>query len=143
MSLCRQSQVIISRAAYICRAASTTNTSGGGTKVQSSGASANLSQASRSADGTDMAMRDAEQRTTSTDPTKSKPTGGSSQTPPVGKSSTPWGTIGLGIVLVIGSYYVYTNYVKKSPEVSKILNANKNTREQQSTGRDESGGKKH
>lgn len=55
-SLFRNSQIILTRSLYITRTAATTSTSS---------ASNNLSEASRSADGTDMAMRDAEQRGTS------------------------------------------------------------------------------
>ena len=74
-SLFRNSRIISAQILCIRRSAGTTSTSSGGASVRPSGASTNLSQASRSADGTDMAMRDAEQRSTSSDPVKPKPAG--------------------------------------------------------------------
>ena len=46
------------------RSSATTTTPSGGARVQPSGASKNLSEASRAGDGTDMAMRDAAQQGT-------------------------------------------------------------------------------
>jgi hypothetical protein len=57
-SLFRNSRTILTRVLCIRRSAGTTSTSSGGTAVRPSGASTNLSQTSRSADGTDIAMRD-------------------------------------------------------------------------------------
>ena len=45
----------------LSRTSATTSTPTGGTRVQSSGASKNLSETSRAGDGTDMAMQDAAQ----------------------------------------------------------------------------------
>ncbi len=77
-SLFRNSRTILTKISCIRRSAGTTSTSSGGTAVRPSGASTNLSQTSRSADGTDMAMRDAKQRATSPDPIKPKSSGESS-----------------------------------------------------------------
>ncbi len=131
MSLVRNSRTIATRISCIRRSAATTSTSSGGTDVRPSGASTNLSQASRSADGTDMAMKDAKQRTNTSDP--AKPQSSSKYidsvfmkslynllfcSPGAGKSSTPWGTIGLGIILAAGGYYAYMTYINK-PQQSK------------------------
>ncbi len=78
-SLFRNSRIVLIGASCIRRSAATTSTSSGGTAVRPSGASQNLSEASRAADGTDMAMRDAKQRGTSSDSSKSKSTGEQSQ----------------------------------------------------------------
>jgi len=72
-SLFRNSRIILTQVSCIRRSAGTTSTSSGGTSVRPSGFSTNLSQASRSADGTDMAIRDAKQRATSSGPIKPKP----------------------------------------------------------------------
>jgi hypothetical protein len=66
-SLFRNSRNILTRFSCVYRSA--------GTTVQPSGPSTNLSQASRMADGTDAAMKDAKQRATSADPIKPKPAG--------------------------------------------------------------------
>jgi hypothetical protein len=79
-SLFRNSRRIVTQFSCIYRSAGTTSTSSGGTGIRPSGASTNLSQASRSADGTDMAMRDAEQRATPADPIKPKSAGESTGT---------------------------------------------------------------
>jgi hypothetical protein len=36
----------------------------------------------------------------------------------------PWGKIGFGIVLAIGAYFIYINYIK-NPEFAKSLNKSK------------------
>jgi hypothetical protein len=69
-SLFRNSRTILTGVSCIRRSAGTTSTSSGGTGGRPLSTPTNLSQASRSADGTDMAMRDAQQRGTSSDPIK-------------------------------------------------------------------------
>lgn len=77
------------------------------------------------ADGTDSALRDAEQRKTASKSTA----GGSARrsvlvrcdvivnalvlcSSPAEGSSTPWGKIGFLAVFAVGSYYVYENFIK-------------------------------
>ncbi|CAF0892145.1 unnamed protein product [Adineta steineri] len=146
-SLFRNSRFMLTHASCIRRAAGTTSTSSGTPSTQPSGASGNLSQASRSADGTDMAMRDAKQRGTLNDPIKPKPAGESSHTPQVGTSLNTWGKIGFGVILAISSYFIYINYIK-NPEFSKSLKLSKeaskrDAHEQQSVDRDAASSKKH
>ncbi|CAF1134938.1 unnamed protein product [Rotaria sordida] len=71
-SLFRNSRSIITRFSCIRRTAATT---GAGTQVKTSGASTTLSQASRSGTDVNMAVRDARQRLTPTDPIKPRPAG--------------------------------------------------------------------
>ncbi|CAF1142011.1 unnamed protein product [Rotaria sordida] len=71
-SLFRNSRSIITRFSCIRRTAATT---GAGTQVKTSGASTTLSQASRSGNDVNMAVRDARQRLTPTDPIKPRPAG--------------------------------------------------------------------
>jgi hypothetical protein len=73
MSVFHNSRIIRTRISSICRYAGTTSASSSGTGVR--GATSNLLQASRSADGTDMAMRDAKQRGTSTQSSNPKSAG--------------------------------------------------------------------
>lgn len=84
-NLFRNSRNALTRLSYFGRSSATTATSSGGTAVKSSGASTNLSQASRSADDTDGALRDAAQRGTSSNSSSSGPTGSKSTS---GKANT-------------------------------------------------------
>lgn len=79
-SLFRNSRSILTQISCIRRSAATTSASGSDKQVRSSGASSNLSETSRSADGTDMAMRNAEKRATPSDPIRPKPAGEPSHT---------------------------------------------------------------
>jgi hypothetical protein len=67
----------MTRFACVRRTAATATTQNitAGTQVRTSGASASLSQASRSANGTEMAVRDARQRSTPSDAFKPRPAG--------------------------------------------------------------------
>jgi hypothetical protein len=74
-SLFRNSRSILTGFAYIRRTATTVVASNSGTQVKTSGATTNLSQGSRPADGGNLAVRDARRRSTPADPIKPRPAG--------------------------------------------------------------------
>ncbi|CAF1146712.1 unnamed protein product [Rotaria sp. Silwood1] len=116
-SLFRNSRSIITRFSSIRRTAATTGT---GTQAKTSGASTNLSQLSRSGDGAAMAVRDARQRLTPTDPIKPRAAGETPFIPLVGTTLNAWGKMGFGIILGLSAYFVYINYIT-NPEFYKSL----------------------
>ena len=85
MSLFRNSRAVITTVSCLRRTAATTSTPGGGTKVAPS---TNMSEASRAADETSLAMKNAEQRGTTT-ATGSGKSAGTSQSS-TGQSTSPY-----------------------------------------------------